>query len=44
MKVLADSEEAVALRRKARELAEVSARYGGRVKAAERIIDFLDMR
>jgi hypothetical protein len=40
MKVLADSEEAVALRRKARELAEVSARYGGRVKAAERILTF----
>ncbi len=40
MKVLADSKEALAMRRKARELAEVSAKYGGRVKAAEKIIDF----
>ncbi|TVY20796.1 Glycosyltransferase sdnJ [Lachnellula arida] len=40
-RVLGDGEEASNMRRKARELAEISGKVGGRVKACEKIIELL---
>jgi UDP:flavonoid glycosyltransferase YjiC (YdhE family) len=42
MRVLGGGEEGVRMKRKAAELGEVSGRVGGRVKAAEKIVELLE--
>ena len=42
MRVLGDGDEAVSMSRKARELAEIAGKVGGRVKATEKILEILE--
>lgn len=42
MRVLDDGEEASRMKKKATQLAEISGRVGGRVKACEKIVELLD--
>jgi hypothetical protein len=42
MRVLGDGEEALSMMQKAKQLAEISGRVGGRVKACEKIVELLE--
>ena len=42
VKVFSDTEEAASMRRKAKELQVVAAKYGGRAKAADTIVDIME--
>ena len=42
MRVLDDGEGALSMKQKAKQLAEISGKVGGRVKAAEKIVELLE--
>lgn len=42
MRVMGDGKEAAAIRMKAKELAEITRKVGGRVRACEKIIEILE--
>jgi hypothetical protein len=43
MRVLGDGQEAISMKKKAKELAEIAGKVGGRRKAVEKIVEFLDV-